>query len=280
MVAVTQELIDEAAALHHVTVVRALKPGGQKTVLLAEAPDGEQLVLKIIAVSSSLPDALRRARREVELLASIDHPNVVKVASDLGELRDPPEGATWLEEYLEGEDLSDRLNARWDWADVKQMAIEVAEGIAQLHCARVVHRDLSANNVRRKTDGTFVVMDPGWARHLNASRITLGGQPGTPGYASPEHLNGYSGAPTAASDVFCLGILMFAALTAELPIPYTGDLGDYVSRLASAQMQDLAALRHDLDDDVVALIKRCLHPQPARRYRGGARLAEALRTLP
>lgn len=277
---VTQELIDEAAALHGVMVVRPLRQGGQKTVLLAQRPDGDELVLKVIAIGSSQPDALRRARREVELLARIDQPNVVKVASDLGELRDPPEGAAWLEEYLEGEDLSDVLGSAWDWTDAKQMGLDVAKGIAVLHAEKVVHRDLSANNVRRRTTGSFVVMDPGWARHLDASRMTVGGQPGTPGYVSPEHLNGYSGAPTPASDVFCVGILLFFALTGQLPIPYTGDLGDYVNRLTSVTTIDLGALRPDLDPAAVALVDRCLHAQPARRYRNGARLAEALRNAP
>lgn len=277
---VTQELIDEAAALHGVTVMRPLRPGGQKTVLLTERELGEQLVLKVIAIGSSQPDALRRARREVELLARIDHPNVVKVASDLGELRDPPEGAAWLEEYLEGDDLSDLLGSPWDWADVKRMASQVAEGLAVLHADKVVHRDLSANNVRRLTAGSFVVMDPGWARHLDASRMTVGGQPGTLGYVSPEHLNGYSGAPTPASDVFCVGILMFVTLTGQLPIPYTGDLGDYVNRLTSVTTLDLPTLRSDLDPAVIDLVRRCLHPQSARRYRNGTGLAEALRGAP
>jgi eukaryotic-like serine/threonine-protein kinase len=279
-VAVTPELIDEAATLHGVTLVSPLRQGGQKTVLLAERPGGIQLVLKVIAIGGSQPDALRRARREVELLARTDHPNVVKVASDLAELRDPPEGAAWLEEYLDGDDLVDLIGSPWDWPDVKRMGLEVAEGLAVLHADRVVHRDLSANNVRRRTDGTFVVMDPGWARHLDASRLTVGGQPGTPGYVSPEHLNGYSGAPTPASDVFCVGILMFVALTGQLPIPYTGDLGDYVNRLTSVTTLDLAGLRPELDAAVIELVNRCLHPQPARRYRNGRRLADALSAAP
>jgi serine/threonine-protein kinase len=156
------------------------------------------------------------------------------------------------------------------------MGTEIARGIGAMHAEKVVHRDLSANNVRRRTSGEFVVMDPGWARHLDASRITVGGQPGTPGYVSPEHLNGYSGAPTPASDVFCVGILMFQALTGQLPIPYTGDLGDYVLRLANVDVQDLSAFRPDLDAAVVALVNKCLHPQPARRFRNGTRLADAI----
>lgn len=236
--------------------------------------------MKVVALDSSSPAALRRAQREVELLQEVNDAHVVKVASELVELRDPPEGAAWLEEYLEGEDLGDLVGSQWSWPDVAEMAADVASGLAALHSVKVVHRDLSVNNVRRVTDGRYVVMDPGFARHTLRSDLTVGGQPGTPGFLSPEHLLAYSGVPTAASDVFCVGILMFLALTAQLPIPYAGDAADYISRLARVEMLDLESLRTDLSADVVALIQRSMHPQPARRFRNGERLADAIRSLP
>lgn len=271
-------MIDTAATALKVTVVDALKEGGQKTVLLAER-SGELFVMKVIATGSTLPDALKRATREVELLKSLDHPNVVKVASELVELGATPDGVAWLEEHLEGEDLSDSLTAQWEWDTTKAMALDVARGLSAMHDMNVVHRDLSSNNVRRLTTGRHVVMDPGYARHTEKSQLTVHGQPGTPGFLSPEHLQAYSGAPTAASDVFCVGILMQLALTTELPIPYTGNQGDYAARLAAVKVTDIEAARHDLDAPVMDAIRRCLHPQPARRYRNGSRLATALESL-
>src|SRR6185437_5640337 len=91
-----------------VTMTRPLAEGGQKSVLLCDRA-GDAVVMKVIANSPSLPDGLRRATREVELLKRTDHPNVVKVASDLIELGEPPNAAAWLEEFLEGEDLKDAL---------------------------------------------------------------------------------------------------------------------------------------------------------------------------
>ena len=275
---VDEELIGEAVTALGVEPVRPLRDGGQKSVRLVRR-DNDELVLKVIAIDSGHPDALRRATREVELLQSIDNDYVVKVASDLVELGDPCRGAAWLEEYLDGEDLSELLTERWDWAEVAQMAHDVAEGLAAMHSSGVVHRDLSANNVRRLGSGRFVVMDPGYARHPLRSDLTIGGQPGTPGYASPEHLGVYSGAPIPASDVFCVGILMFRALTGELPIPLTGDDADYVSRLSRVEIQDLDTFRNDLPAAVVALVRRCLHSQPARRPRNGRKLADALEGL-
>lgn len=269
---------DAAADGLDVTISQRLKQGGQKTVLLVER-ETDQFVMKVISTGPSQPDALRRATREVELLSSIDHPNVVKIASDLLEIGEPPQGVAWLEEFLEGQDLGDAISAPWSWDETKTMAIQVGRGLAEMHRNRVVHRDLSANNVRKLADGGFAVMDPGYARHTGRSQLTAAGQPGTPGFLSPEHLQSYSGSPTAASDVFCVGILMQLALTEDLPIPYTGDLGDYAVRLASVEVTDIKTARPDLGDDVVALIRRCLHPQPARRFRNGLRLTEALEAL-
>lgn len=275
---VDQVLIDEAMNALGVTPVRALRDGGQKTVRLVEK-GGEELVLKVIAIDSGLPDSLRRAHREVELLQQVDNPHVVKVRSDLVELGTPIRGATWLEEYLEGDDLSAFIGTLWAWDDVAAMALDIARGLGALHAVKVVHRDLSSNNIRKLTSGRYVVMDPGFARHTQRSDLTVGGQPGTAGFLSPEHLQAYSGAPTAASDVFCVGILMFLALTAHLPIPFTGDAADYIARLSKVDVLDLSAYRTDLDPSVVALITRCLHKQPARRPRNGTRLATDLEAL-
>jgi len=103
---VTDQLVEDAMTHLGVSPVNSLRDGGQKTVKLVRRGD-EDLVLKVVSIGSSSPDALPRAKREVELLQSVEHPNVVRAASELIELGDPIEGAAWLEKYLEGEDLSD-----------------------------------------------------------------------------------------------------------------------------------------------------------------------------
>jgi eukaryotic-like serine/threonine-protein kinase len=278
-VAVDDSLVAEACAALGVRELGSLRDGTQKTVRLVER-GGERLVLKVASVGSSSPDALRRAQREVELLGTLNHPNVVSVASGLAEIGVPPRGVAWLEEYLDGEDLADLVTAPWSWDQTADMGRQVSLGLGAMHEMRVVHRDLSPHNIRRVKSGAWVVMDPGFARHELRSSLTLGGQPGTLGFASPEHLNAYSGVPTPFSDVFCVGILMFLALTGEQPIAYLGDLSDYLGRLGRAQIQDLAVPRPDLSAEQRALVVRCLHAQPARRHRNGTILAAAIEAVP
>lgn len=241
--------------------------------------DGNECVLKVVGIESDAPDALRRAQREVELLKALDSDHVVKVESDLVEIGNPVVGASWLEEYLDGVDLADELGAQWSWDDTRKMGREVALGLGAMHEVKVVHRDLSASNVRHVDGGRYVVMDPGFARHTLRSGLTVGGQPGTLGFLSPEHLQAYSGSPTPSSDVFCLGVLMYTALTGNQPIPFTGDPGEYLGRLLDAEIPDVAGIRPDLPAPAVELITSMLHPQPARRPRNGNRVAALLEDL-
>ena len=276
---VTDQLVNEAMKALSLEPVRALRDGGQKTVRLVRRA-GEELVLKVVAVGSSSPDALERARREVDLLAQIDHPNVVSAKSSLCELGDPPQGVAWLEEFLDGSDLSDIQGSDpWTWEQAAALGLDAGRGLSALHDLKVVHRDLSTNNLRRISAGQYVLMDPGFARHTLRSGLTVGGQPGTLGFLTPEHLQSYSGSPTAASDVFGVGILLFLVLTTEFPIPHTGDDGDYLRRVAMGESQDLELLRPDLAPERIAVIRRMLHSQPARRYLNGHALIEALEGL-
>ena len=80
--------------------------------------------MKVIALTPSAPDALRRAEREVDLLAKLTSPHVVRVESTLRELGEPAVAAAWLEEYLDGEDLTARLGTPWAWDDTSQLPLD------------------------------------------------------------------------------------------------------------------------------------------------------------
>lgn len=250
--------------------------GGQKAVRRVSR-EGQTFVLKVVALEFTTDETLKRAEREVQLLASIDNPNVVKVESELVELGSPVHAAAWIEEYLDGDDLGNLLTgAPWTWADAKSMGVQVANGLAAGHEKSVIHRDLSANNVRRLSTSTYKVLDFGFARHTLRSGLTVAGQPGTPGYLTPEHLNSYSGGPMQMSDVFQVGILMYTALSGVSPYPWMGDDYEYISRLKNGAMTPLEKHRPDLSPEQIEVLRRVLHPQPARRFRNAAALRDAL----
>jgi len=269
------DLLHEACSRLGVVPARALVEGGQKQVNVVTHPDGTESVLKLIDLGMATdPAALERARREVDLLKSIDHPNVVAVTSDLQLLGEPPVAVFWLEQLLDGTDLR-YGGSGWPSEQLLTLGRDVAAGLGALHKKKVIHRDLSPGNVQRLGSGRFVVMDPGFAKHALRSGLTVGGQPGTRGFMTPEHLQAYSGAPTAASDVFGCCALVYLAATGYSPIPYKGDDYEYLTRLRSAQHILLRDARQDLPDGLVDVVERGLHPQPARRYRNGDALRRA-----
>lgn len=276
--AVDKALLEEAYGGFGVVEVGALNDGGQKTVRLVER-DGDRFVLKVIQAGSSNPQAMLRASREVELLKNLDHENVVRVSADLLELGDPPVGAAWLEEFLDGEDLSDRLSEPWEWTEAAEMGRQVGLGLGAIHAVRVVHRDLSPNNIRCLAGGGYKVMDPGFGRHELLPPITVMGHPGTPGFMSPEHLRTPPAGPTAFSDVFCLGILIWLAKSGRQPIPYDGDMTDYATRLAKVQIEDADVMKEMVTEEQFRFLQRCLHKQPARRYRNGSEAAAEIEVL-
>jgi serine/threonine protein kinase len=269
-------IIDEAAAAHSCTVIRAFARGGQKLVVLVDKSG--DAVLKIVRVdANATAEALKRAQRESELLARTSNSHLVKGLSAAIELGSPVYAICWLEQYLDGSDLKDLVSSPWSGPDAFVMARDVSEALACLHGQGVVHRDLSAGNIRRLSNGRFMVMDPGFARYLNLSGVTGIGQPGTPGFLTPEHVQ-QGIVPTCASDVFALGILLWLTLTAALPIP-CGDAVQYADKLASSQIPSIATVRRDLTQAQVLIVDRCLQRQLARRYFNGNEVLSAIEAL-
>lgn len=270
------ELLEEVRAALGTSALEPLRVGGQKMVYTSEL-EGVPCVVKIVPIPDTAhsDEVLERARREVELLSTVESPYVVRVLSEAVEVGDRPEVVCWVEELLDGSDLGDLMDTfPWQPDDVWALIKDVAEGLNACHELDVVHRDLSPGNVRRRSSGRFALMDPGFARHLSKTALTGVYQPGTPGYCSPEHVPG--GHPMPASDIFGLGILAFQALTGRLPVPYNSDEGAYWDALRRADAPVVKTGRADVPDDLADVVDRCLQRQAARRYLNAAELLEEL----
>lgn len=271
---ISPEIIDQAISGLGFQNASVLTQGGQKIVYSGSIA-GAPAVAKIVNLGHGpvVPIALERANREVELLAAIDSPHFVKVLSDAIVVGTPPQAVAWVEELLDGQDFGEYFgNNHMDESEAIQFLFDVSRGLAACHELEVVHRDMSPGNVRRTAMGRYIIMDPGLARHLERTVITGLYQPGTPGFRSPEHLSGQR--PQYSSDIFCLGLLAFWALTGEIPF-YDTDQHQYdenLRRLPVSPIQDQV----DLNEKLAKIINRCLHKQPARRYIDGNELLEDL----
>lgn len=273
-------LEEVTSALETALSVSALEPmaqGGQKYVFGCKL-ETALAVVKVVMLPTG-PDhlhVLERAQREVEVLAAIDSPRVVRVLSEVVELEFAEEvsAVAWVEERLDGCDMRDTLSKTWQYDRCARLIVHMSEALSALHDIDVVHRDLSPANIRELSNGSFVLMDPGLARHLAKSALTGVFQPGTPGHRSPEHIPGGDIQPV--SDIFALGILAYQALTGALPIDPSGPEDDYYRRLRDHDSPLIESSCHDIPTPLRDVINRCLKRQPARRFLDGLELLEEL----
>jgi len=275
------------------TLIRELGRGGMGVVYEVQDPKLERsLAMKLVLGSEADSETLLRFQREAELLARIDHPNVVKIHSTgVSE-----SGPYFVADRIEGRPLDHVLKRQGAFAPLEAAAIvrDLASAVSALHAEGIVHRDLKPGNVILRSDGTPVLIDFGLAREPGGQRLTLTGTLlGTPNYMSPEQALAQNELVGTASDVYALGGVLFALLTGSAPFAGLSQLAvlDAITRLdptwppeASAQvpphLQSLccSAMRKDpaqrptaaaLGDELQALLE-------APRSSGGAPGARAL----
>ncbi|MFP2925231.1 protein kinase domain-containing protein [Pyxidicoccus sp. 3LG] len=171
------------------------------------------------------------AEREVAILLRLKHPNVVGFRA-CGTWPDlAPRGFYLAMELVEGRPLNLWMyEETFDARRVLLLVRGLARGLAVVHAADVLHRDIKESNiVVRTSDGEPVLVDFGVGDYAGAPRLTQGVlPPGTPPYRSPEALTfrethcrepeaRYTAAPT--DDLFALGVVLYRVLTRQFPFP-------------------------------------------------------------
>jgi len=240
-------------------VLHRLGEGGMGVVWAAEDRElHRKVALKVVRHAGDGDHGLRaRLLREARLVATVRHANVVTIY-DVGEHAD--------QVYIAME-LVEGTNAR-DWRGVAPrssgeiLAVwrAAAAGLAALHGAGVVHRDVKPDNVLVADDGRVVVCDLGLATDVDrVTTLTRTGQTlGTPAYMAPEQLRGE--AVDARSDQFAWCVAVWEALTGARPYA-----GDTIAALALAIASGPPRASGE-PAAVVAVLARGLDPDPARRW--------------
>ncbi|NLJ94952.1 MAG: Stk1 family PASTA domain-containing Ser/Thr kinase [Clostridiaceae bacterium] len=215
-------------------IVRPLGQGGMAHVYLAEDIETHSYVaLKIMRDElSDDPEFIRRFATEARAAASLDHPNIVAVL-DYGQ----DEKVRYIvQEYVEGKTLKDliREQGALDYRLAVPLTIQIGLALEHAHKRGVIHRDIKPQNVMITSDMVAKVTDFGIARTTSANTITLTGGIafGSVHYFSPEQARG--GHVTERSDLYSLGIILYEALTGELPFD-----GDSSVAVAIKQLQEM-----------------------------------------
>ena len=171
-------------------------------------------------------DLIQRFFQEVDVVASLQHPNIVAMV-DAG--RDASGLAYLVMEYFDADTFRELLQ-RFELTllDLLQVFMQVCDALVEAHACQIIHRDLKFDNimVKRLRDGRLLVkiLDFGVAKLLGSDlNLTRGGQvPGTPGIIAPELVDGR--APAPQSDLYSLGVLLFTTLAGRAPYQAPNDL--------------------------------------------------------
>ena len=245
----------EAYTLSHLLAV-----GGMGEVYLAQDARGQAVAVKRLRgdVTAQAPEQVRRFLREGEILARLNHPNIVRM---LAAHQEADGGYALVMEYVPGGTLRALLEreGRLDAARAVDIALELADALARAHHLGIVHRDLKPENVLLAADGTPRLTDFGLAFHADASRLTRPGSVlGTLAYLSPEACRGEDAG--AAGDAWALGVMLAEMVTGRHPFLRDNAAATLLA-IMSADLPPLDALPAPLAD----LLRRMLAVLTQRR---------------
>lgn len=213
---------------------------------------------------------------EARSAANLSHPNIVTV-HDFG----VADGLLYIVmENIPGKDLKQiiRERGRFPYEQGIPLLIQACEGVGYAHRAGLVHCDLKPHNMLVTKDLRLKVTDFGIARAL--STIKPGERNdvvwGSPLYFAPEQAAGE--APTPASDVYSLGVVLYEILTGTTP--FTASTADELARLhISARPLPLSEYVPDIPPTLEEIVMKLLSKEPAQRYRTADQLARVLKTF-
>ncbi|MCW5667960.1 MAG: serine/threonine protein kinase [Piscinibacter sp.] len=281
-------------------LVEEIGRGGMGAVWLARRIDGafeREVALKLPLLNRLRPDLAPRFRRERDILARLEHPNIARLY-DAGVSAD---GLPYLAmERVIGQPIN-------RWCDERRLGIaarlrlfeQVLDAVQYAHAHLVIHRDLKPANILVTTEGQVRLLDFGIAKLLadedggaETALTQMAGRALTPDYASPEQVTG--NALTIASDVYALGVVLFELLTGQRPyrlamvsaaqMEQAIVAADVLKPSAALSAAGAAALggglRHQrarLAGDLDTIVLKALAKLPAQRYATAAGFADDLR---
>jgi len=265
-------------------IVGPVGAGGMGEVYRARDPRlGREVAVKVLAEGTEADeDRLERFEREGRAAAAIAHPNILTV-HDLG----VHEGRPFLvTELVPGESVRERLRrGPLRPGEAVELALQLARGVGAAHAARIVHRDLKAENLVVTPSGTLKILDFGVAKlrpeGADAGATTLaetvhGLAVGTPTSMAPEQVRGEP--VDGRADLFAIGVVLYEMLTGLSPFGRP-TAGATAAAVLHEEPPSLAERAPDLPPALARVVEHCLAKDPAERFQSARDLAFALESI-
>ncbi len=277
-------MIASGARLGPYEILSAIGAGGMGEVYRAhDAKLNRDVAIKVLpAALASDPERLARFKREAQVLASLNHPNIAHVYGF--ETATLPDGSTvhfLAMELVEGADLAERLrHGAIPVDETIAIAKQIAEGLEEAHEHGIIHRDLKPANVKVTPDSKVKILDFGLAKAFEGERPSstaksqLSHSPtmsrhateaglilGSAAYMSPEQARGK--AVDKRADIWSFGVMVYEMLTGKRL--FSGETVSDVLAAVLTREPDLGALPPPPPAQLRQLLRRCLERNPRDR---------------
>jgi len=260
-------------------IVSQVGRGGMATVFKAYHAALDRFVaIKVpVADFQSNPDVLARFKREVKIIAKLDHPNIIPIY-DVSEFDGTPflvmrfvEGRT-LREFLSQYKKAVSLNA------IMTILRAVTGALAFAHQKQVLHRDVKPSNIMLANDGSVYLMDFGLARIVAEADLTLSKDVviGTPYYISPEQAKGEP--LDERTDLYSLGVVLYELLAGR--VPFTGERPSIVVyHHISTPPPPPSTFNPQISPGLEQVVLRALTKERAQRFASASEMLNALQEV-
>src|SRR5438874_5070539 len=266
-------------------MIRVLGRGGMGCVMLArDETDSRSVAIKTLLPEVAVADqSLRRFMREIEVAASLDHPNIVRFLES-----GTNNGAVYLvTEYVEGSDaakLADSQGGRLPYRQAIEIVSQSLDALAYAHTRGYIHRDIKESNILISGGApnlTAKLTDFGLAKSFTQSGmsgITMAGDmAGTFAYMPPEQIRDFRNVrPT--SDIYAIGMTAYSLLAGDIALNLGPghDMAGTGRAIFERRIIPLRERAPDLPVRVAEVIERALAKEPEQRWQSATAMRTAL----
>ncbi len=268
--------------ISHYELLKELGRGAHGVIYLARTLNGHRLVALKIWRGYGDRQSRERFLREAACASVFKHPNIVGVC----EIIQHRSTDVLVMEYVRGRTL-DRVipNRGLPLRRYVFYALQIADAVAAIHSAKMVHRDLKPRNFIVTVSGTVKLLDFGLAKIVGprqrcpsrkdpkVSETRDGAILGTVAYMSPEQVRGKE--VDQRSDIFSLGALFYEMLTGRCPFQKNTDIDSMAAILHEAPQK----LPARIPGAIARIVRNCLAKEPSRRYVTAKELMDDLTLL-